>query len=389
MAETVYLLGAGINRCVRDWHGLQPPLATDLFQQALKHPRIASDYYRKKITSLFEYIQRFWKLSAEKLENTPFDLEACYTLIQLQASEANLQEDMDKVRSLWEIEYRLTALLAEYLTEFEAQILRSEVFRTFGQIIFKDSPAVLTFNYDTLLEYAIETASGMNPDLPVSMSRMDTWETSDVPDEELPISRNKWNRQLAYGVEFDEVILDRPGIPLHISGERFYSHLDNTLYNPPLLKLHGSLNWFVYTGHRWSESFEDEERENKAGKTALLKGYIWHNNQILENSGEIILPIIITPVLNKDFNQPIFRKIWKRAYEELSTSKRLIVGGYSFPPTDFSARRLFLEAFSDHSLEEIVVINPDTRVVQLVKDMCHFKKPVLTCRDLDEFISIC
>ncbi len=84
----------------------------------------------------------------------------------------------------------------------------------------------------------------------------------------------------------------------------------------------------------------------------------------------------------------IIYEIWERAYKELSTCKRLIVGGYSFPPTDFNTKRLFLEAFSEHSVEEIIVINPITSVVQIVKDLCHFKKPVLVCRDLEEFISL-
>ena len=123
----------------------------------------------------------------------------------------------------------------------------------------------------------------------------------------------------------------------------------------------------------------------KKGKTLLFKSSWWFNESP-DLYGIIIEPIIITPVVNKQFIQtPIIPTIWKKAAEELASCRRLIVGGYSFPPTDFHTRRLFLESFSDHSLEEIVIINPDTRIVQLVKDLCHFKKPVLVCRDLDEF----
>ncbi len=53
MAETVYLLGAGINRVIKDWNGLQPPLATDFFQQALRLHDGGSEQYREKVKPLF------------------------------------------------------------------------------------------------------------------------------------------------------------------------------------------------------------------------------------------------------------------------------------------------------------------------------------------------
>ena len=149
MAEIVYILGAGINYGIRDWHGNRPPLATDFFQQALKHPKTGSDRYRERLKALFDYIQRFWKLSVEQLESTPFDLEACYTLIQLQAVEARLQKDRDKLILLSELEYRLTTLLAEYLSELASFTHSSASFRVLGNIIYAEKPAVLTFNYDT------------------------------------------------------------------------------------------------------------------------------------------------------------------------------------------------------------------------------------------------
>ena len=34
--KTVYLLGAGFNQCVEDWHRLKPPLATNFFQTILR-----------------------------------------------------------------------------------------------------------------------------------------------------------------------------------------------------------------------------------------------------------------------------------------------------------------------------------------------------------------
>jgi len=386
MADTVYLFGAGINRTVSDWDGLVPPLAMDFFQQALRHRRTGDDQYREKLKPVFDYIEKYWKLTQKELESKPFDLEAFFTLLELQAKEVLLKEDHDTFISLSETNYRLIVMLAEYLSEFENFIPSSDSFRLLGKIIHDEKPAVLTFNYDTLLESTIESAAGVTTEIPPSFMKPSP-ESNDIPDDELAYSHMNWNRPLGYGVKFDEVQLHRAGTYAFAAGERFYSHPSNNLYYPPLLKLHGSINWFIYSGVSKYPFGNAAALEEKKGKTFLFRGSWWFNEPPDVN-GIIIEPIIITPVVHKQFSQtPLIPTIWKKAAEELASCKRLIVGGYSFPPTDFHTRRLFLEAFSDHSPQEIVIINPDTRIVQLVKDLCHFKKPVLVCRDLDEFIT--
>ena len=72
-------------------------------------------------------------------------------------------------------------------------------------MIYTEKPAVLTFNYDTLLESAIESASHVRAKAPASLPRKNT--IIDVSDEELSYSHFNWNRPLAYGVKFDEVEL--------------------------------------------------------------------------------------------------------------------------------------------------------------------------------------
>jgi hypothetical protein len=386
MADSVYVFGAGINRVISDWDGLVPPLSTDFFQQALRHRRIGDEHYKKKLKPVFEYIAKYWKLTPKELESEPFDIEACFTLLELQAQEALSKNDRDAFIPMAETNYRLTVMLAEYLSGFEHFIHSSDSFRLLGKIIHDEKPAVLTFNYDTLLESAIESASGVNVKIPPSFLGRSP-ESNDIPDDELAYSHMNWNRPLGYGVKFDEVQLHRAGTYAFAAGERFYSNPSNKLYYPPLLKLHGSINWFIYSEASKYPFVDNAIVEQKKGKTLLFESSWWFN-QPPDLYGIIIEPIIITPVVHKQIEHaPIIPTIWQKAAEELASCKRLIVGGYSFPPADFHTRRLFLEAFFDHSPEEIAIINPDTRIVQLVKDLCHFKKPVLVCKDLDEFIT--
>ena len=77
----------------------------------------------------------------------------------------------------------------------------------------------------------------------------------EITDEDVVDSHFAWNRPRAYGVEFDYVQLHRAGTPDIVEGKRFYQN--NPLYSPPLLKLHGSLNWFVYSGTMIAEGLEN------------------------------------------------------------------------------------------------------------------------------------
>jgi hypothetical protein len=78
--------------------------------------------------------------------------------------------------------------------------------------------------------------------------------------------------------------------------------------------------------------------------------------------------------------------LWKQAKDILAKCNRLIVIGYSFPPTDFAVKKLFWEAFENNKLEDLIVVNPDTSVVKTIKELTHFSKPVSVCSNLREFL---
>lgn len=147
------------------------------------------------------------------------------------------------------IEFLLKSFLAEYLSDFELFGHRSDVMREFGTVIYREQPTVLTLNYDCILEALVESASGVN--ITITQSFRGEYDISaEISDEELPYSHFNWNRPLAYGIQFDEVQLQRAGLPTYVEGSLFYSHPDNKLYPWRILKLHGSLNWFRYIPFR-------------------------------------------------------------------------------------------------------------------------------------------
>ncbi len=415
MAKTIYMLGAGINMSIRSADGSShPPLATDFFQQLHRSFREDRRYFhadnlfviRDINKEIYDYIRRYWKLSFEELSITPFDLEACFTLLEQQRAEANATGNVGDLNDLWQVETQLTGLFGSFLTLFrvpgpgtnEYQDPALHPFVVLGKQILKEQATVLTFNYDTLLEDAIAFASGPRevPAEPESRRsielKIEPEQKSNLAYNQLSYSPYNWNPVLAYGFQFDEVHPVNDPEVSSVPGDRFYSHDGNKLYSKPFLKLHCSLTWFSYTGSGVDSNEHALSSADKKDKTIYFPdAYRWvgarHGNSFLRHRDWIVTPLIITPVLNKGVAKPPFDRLWRLAREQLRSCQRLVVGGYSFPPTDFATRRMFLEAFSDRALEELVIINPDTRVVELVKELCHFTKPVWVCKNLEEYLA--
>ncbi len=98
---------------------------------------------------------------------------------------------------------------------------------------------------------------------------------------------------------------------------------------------------------------------------------------------------MITPILNKDpfLAEPPFQPLWTRAKTALSNCKKLIVIGYSFPPTDFHARHLLRQAFRSHPPQEVVIVNPDTTVVNEVLKLTHVEAAPSWHSTVEDYVS--
>ncbi len=134
-----------------------------------------------------------------------------------------------------------------------------------------------------------------------------------------------------------------------------------------ILKLHGSLNWQVrmngrqpspriLSGTTKPSAVQVTRRRkipNQLRFTKARRGpgrtvwYMW--------------PVLIPPVYNKQaLIKRFIPQVWDDARDVLGACERLIFFGYSLPPTDIEAEKLFQRAiFVNDSLRAIDVINPD------------------------------
>ena len=347
---------------------------------------------RGHLIPVFDYINRYWKRSQDDLAKAPFDLEECFTLLDLQLADAVRAENQELITQLQTVDFRLKSLLAEVLGEFEHHAMTSDAMRGLGDRLYAEKPVILSFNYDVCLEAVIELASRPNINVPAAFHGGSDGDT--VPDELLTYSHYIWNRTLAYAQAFDRVQLHQAGVSQYVDGARYYAVPGNELYDWYILKLHGSLNWFRYLPIRRMPAYIEGEvpfTAELAGRALLVQGRWWLGDPP-DLDGWYLDPIILTPVLHKDryLSEPLYRRVvaglWEKARESLQACDRLVVIGYSFPKTDFHTRKLFLEAFADHGLTELVVVNPDPSAVTLAAGLCHVGR-VVAFQQLSDYLA--
>jgi hypothetical protein len=95
-----------------------------------------------------------------------------------------------------------------------------------------------------------------------------------------------------------------------------------------------------------------------------------------ENGIQIILQLnIVPPTLRKQLsgeseNEPL-RDVWTLADQSLRQAEQIAVIGYSLPPTDFHAEWLLRASVqkNKHDKIDLIVVNPDRRVVQRLAPM--------------------
>ena len=389
LPNVVYLFGAGVNQVVKYWDGVSPPLLSNFFNVALGMRRFRDDHYSKQLESVYGYIEKYFRKTKDELAKSPFDLETCFTFLERQIKRAKTENMKEEFQELVKINFQLMSFIAEVLSEFEYFAVTSYTMRNLGRVIFHEKPVILTFNYDCLMEAVLETISGVNPNVPKSFWEH-TPESEELPDDLLVYSHCKWNRPLAYGFKFDEIQLQQAGVSKFVDGSKFYSLPHNQLYKKPLLKLHGSLNWFKYLPFRSYPVFSDEQEPKLREKQSniILKRGTWWFNRPPDHYGWFIEPIIVTPVLYKDkyFNQKPFVETWEQAKNALSLCDKLVVIGYSFSPSDFTTKQLFLESFISDNLKELVVVNPNHDLVKVVKELCHFDGGVVWFSCLEDYL---
>jgi hypothetical protein len=330
---------------------------------------------------LWAFIDRYWHLSESALKRGDFDVEECFAFVELQRREALAAGDGARLRGASQLEFLLGGLLAESYAQVDHWHFFAPDYQRLGRRLFEERAAVITFNYDTLLETAIQHASP--PTAGTSSVVRGRYVDRRVADES-HVARS-WDPLLAYKVHFDELVV-RAGSASPVRGEPFYRPLaPREATHPPFLKLHGSVDWYFHSGY----TLQGKPIEAPASRSRFQRLHAHFDSPLVsQDNAEVLLPLVTTAAVEKPVDShPVLRGVWNEARLALERTKTLVVVGYSFPAADFHVRRLLRQAFAENALEHLCIVNPEASVASLARDLCNFRKPVSVYRDIAEYVN--
>ena len=377
MSETVYFLGAGANRGLTNPQGQKPPLDRDFFQSLAAQGKARPNEIIPKgdtvphhkfysfgnvpppkqanqppnIYWVYDFIQRFWRTSPKDLTSKPFSLEELFTFLQLKHQEARKSKSVKKADKYLFIELVLEDRLYHYLRQFSDEAKSDPEMAQLGEVVYKQKSTIITTNYDRFVEDIIDKASHSKSEASSKQSAL------------------AWIVEDSYAFRFTDP-------------KGWEKKVPSKPTRPLILKLHGSINWGAI------EYVKARVPTHEKSLVFYLEGWFDGYSAFGKPGEYLYKPLIIPMVLYKGkyLGHRAIQAVWKKALKELSECQNLVVIGYSFPPTDFHVKKLFLEALSQRELNELTIVNPDTSVVQRIKDFTHFQKPAIVCSDIGEFL---
>jgi len=132
-----------------------------------------------------------------------------------------------------------------------------------------------------------------------------------------------------------------------------------------LLKLHGSLNWFVLLNH--ANLQPEADMYAIAGKENIQVNSYYNlhlsGGEAYNKSNVLLQRAIIAPVLEKlkKFKSTFsFESLWTRSLERLKEAEKIVFIGYSMPQADYLARWLFRMGYTLNPKKDLTVqvVNP-------------------------------
>jgi hypothetical protein len=176
--------------------------------------------------------------------------------------------------------------------------------------------------------------------------------------------RRRWCIERGYGTYSKSLSYTNP-----TSGLLFPAHSPTCDHARPIvvLKLHGSLNWFVRM------NAEHPSRSILSGTAAAPRVHCTRRRNVPHQlrstrpattkagrSRWYTWPVVIPPVYGKEaMTRNFVAQIWADAAVAVSTADRLIFVGYSLPVLDIGAERLFRRSVASNTkITSIDVVNP-------------------------------
>lgn len=358
------LLGAGASKAyVQSPTRLQMPVTRDFFRtfQQMKgadHPWIITE-------GLITFIKDELGLTPDEFLNSNYDIEELHSQIEDSVQRAvEMGDELARINS-FRAYNELTFLFAFVVNSIQNGPVSIAHRKLARQLSAND--AVLTFNWDTLMDRALATECD-------------------------------WIIDSGYHIMPQAIYTDEWRTPTEYNLGKY----------PVITKLHGSTNWLtsytvqeqgkitltqasspetVYFFESSTRPYDTYAGRHMPGYEPYSYGYYppnilddpgkplekdhvlvrtrfknpWRPEGSAGDKGLISMPLIIPPVKNKHYELfgNLFKQLWECAESYLVQAEKIVIIGYSFPHTDHRSNQLFIDAFLKRStFPKITIINP-------------------------------
>lgn len=380
--KRVVLLGAGASKSYDASKTKERmPIANDFFKTFNKLS--ISENTWVLVGSIIEYVRKYRNVDIENFHNYNEDIEDLHSELQeklyeilkknkdsfLGGQETPKEEFMDNF-TVYKAYFELIFLFVSVINEIQNGEISEAHKNLAKQLTSNDS--VITFNWDTLMDRALDEMSDWNPDN-------------------------------GYLVKPKFLYKEKWSVPVERKEQTY----------PLLLKLHGSSNWLtshpvpengklvpiqeqsiedfcVYVNNispyscyngRYSEGYEDYSfgyypvnlpLDGKSAPEGKVFVRLSIKNPFMKeptstDKGLASIPLIIPPVKKKEYDNfgNLFGTLWEKAEQELCEASVIYIIGYSFPKTDYRSSELFKKAFLQRTdMPKIVIINPNPELIE-------------------------
>jgi hypothetical protein len=410
--RTLWLFGAGASHHYNlNARGVPVPLANGFFEAFHNLP--TSQGFHAHVGPFVSYLGHYRGVQAEDMPRWTENIEDFMTSIEMEIAQLRTKQaeselnadDMSKGYSLASVFNNLGFILANVVNE--AQNGPSESLYKYLLDFCGPDDAFITFNWDTLLDRALADTGG-------------------------------WSPNDGYGLGF-AAALDSAW-KLGVEGTAEFPT------NWKLLKLHGSTNWLVPLMHVNFQTFEYLSSVPQSDRIFLywqsslpygthkarwrggyvstcycyyppnIPGRYFHEAEISAEPGHVFVrvtpkgvfapfdepdrdgipasSVLITPVRQKkyDIYQTAINSLWTQSADLLMTSDKLVIIGYSFPPTDSRALDLLGNALAARpGAIAVELVAPDaSAIVSRIGEarLSHAKTVTVHNMKFEEYLAI-
>ena len=347
MTRRVFILGAGSSAAFQGTKNNCPTIS-DFFIRADQIGLL--NKYKEQTMSrpLFDFVRQEFGIKKADLCRVPVNIESVITRLEEKIEYFDTygkytirgqRRRNEKAVRLYGMRLQVTTFIGHVLLELTHNSLSPLHVKLADGLT--DSDTVISFNYDLLMDYALEHTK-------------------------------KWFPNSGYRIAFKQVIEHDKFLPLITTSE----------FGIPYLKLHGSLNW-LYGISPYRILFNAPA---PTGEDIFLLKSINHEiipgpmdiagkHEYTENNIYYDLhSLIIAPLKDKPYySMPkALLSLWNLAANAMKMADELILIGYSMPESDTKSRGLIQQAKKGHPVLSLVDINPNP-VIERLESLLNYK----------------